>query len=234
MELIEKFIKEYREEYDFYIKLAYITQDLTEEALKEAGIKSIVSSRAKKADSLREKIEKRNVKNKYENTEQIKDDIYDLAGVRIALYFPNERDDVDRIIREKFNVVKCKSFPEKNSSKRKRPKINRAEYWANHYRVYLKESDFSEKFRNTMIEIQVASVLMHSWAEIEHDLVYKPKNGRISWKEHKILSGVNALIIAGEIALEKLQKAIAERSSVKENRKREKEIKMLEAPDKPA
>ena len=233
MELIETFISEYKDNYDFYIKLAYNAQDLTEEALKEAGIKSIVSSRAKKADSLREKIEKRNVKKKYETTGQIKEDIYDLAGVRIALYFPNERDDVDRIIREKFNVVKCKSFPDENNSKRKRPKINRAEYWANHYRVYLKGNNFSDNFRNTMIEIQVASVLMHSWAEIEHDLVYKPKNGRISWKEHKILSGVNALIIAGEIALEKLQKAMAERSP-KEGRKREKEIKMLEAPDKPA
>jgi ppGpp synthetase/RelA/SpoT-type nucleotidyltranferase len=25
-----------------------------------------------------------------------------------------------------------------------------------------------------MVEIQVASVLMHAWAEVEHDLVYKP------------------------------------------------------------
>ena len=231
MELIEKFIEEYQNEYDFYIKLAYISQDLTENALKKAGIKSIVSSRAKKTDSLREKIERRNVKKKYERIQQIKDDIYDLAGVRIALYFPNERDDVDRIIRENFNVVKCKSFPENRDKKKKRPKINRAEYWANHYRVYLKDSDFSNKFKNTMIEIQVASILMHSWAEIEHDLVYKPRNGRISWKEHKILSGVNALIIAGEIALEKLQKAIAERAAERDSRKQKNDVKMLQSPE---
>ena len=231
-ELIEKFIKEYLDDYDFYIKLAYISQDITDEALKEAGIKSIISSRAKKADSLREKIIRRNIKKNYENTGQIRDDIYDLAGVRIALYFPNEREAVDRIIREKFNVVKCKSFPENSSTKKSR--FNKAEYWASHYRVYLKENDFSEKFKNTLVEIQVASVLMHSWAEIEHDLVYKPKNGRISWKEHKILSGVNALVIACEIALERLQKTIAERAADREKRKKEKDVKLLQSPDRPA
>ncbi len=75
---------------------------------------------------------------------------------------------------------------------------------------------------------------MHSWAEIEHDLVYKPKNGRISWKEHKILSGVNALVIACEIALEKLQKTIAERASERDERKKRRDIKLLQSPDKPA
>ncbi len=232
MELIDQFVEKYKEDYDFYIKLAYISQEITDDAMKAAGIKSIISSRAKKADSLREKIERRFKTRNYENEEQIREDIYDLAGVRIALYFPNERDAVDRIIREKFNVVKCKTFPEKNDRKRKRPKINKAEYCANHYRVYLKDSDFSDKFRNTMIEIQVASILMHSWAEIEHDLVYKPKNGRISWKEHKILSGVNALIIAGEIALEKLQKTIAERAAEREKRRKKKEMKLLAPPEK--
>ena len=228
MELINQFIKEYKDDFDFYIKLAYISQEITEDALKDAGIKSIVSSRAKKADSLREKIEKRNLEKNYESLEQIKNDICDLSGVRIALYFPNEREDVDRIIREKFNVVNCKNFPE-NSGK-KRPKLKRSEYWANHYRVCIKDNDYSSRFKNTLVEIQVASVLMHSWAEIEHDLVYKPKNGRLSWKEHKILAGLNALIIAGEIALEKLQKTMSDRIKVRESRKKD-ETKLLSSPD---
>jgi ppGpp synthetase/RelA/SpoT-type nucleotidyltranferase len=149
--------------------------------------------------------------------------------VRISLYFPSKREDVDRIINEAFIVGMSKSFPEKGNG-RKKGKSNPG-YWANHYRVYLKDEDYSGKFRKTPVEIQVTSVLMHSWAEIEHDLVYKPKNGKLSWKEHKILAGLNALIIAGEIALEKLQKAISERISARKTLDKKNKVKRLNKPD---
>ena len=34
-----------------------------------------------------------------------------------------------------------------------------------------------QKYAAARIEIQVASVLMHAWSEVEHDLVYKPLSG---------------------------------------------------------
>ena len=60
---------------------------------------------------------------------------------------------------------------------------------------------------------------MHAWAEVEHDLVYKPYSGKLQEDELAILDEINGLVIAGEIALERLQKAITERT------KRQKEIK---------
>jgi hypothetical protein len=48
---------------------------------------------------------------------------------------------------------------------------------------------------------------MHSWAEVEHDLVYKPLQGNLSQDEYAILDELNGLVIAGEIALERLQRA---------------------------
>jgi hypothetical protein len=48
---------------------------------------------------------------------------------------------------------------------------------------------------------------MHAWAEVEHDLVYKHLQGKLSENEYAILDELNGLIIAGEIALERLQKA---------------------------
>lgn len=48
---------------------------------------------------------------------------------------------------------------------------------------------------------------MHAWAEVEHDLVYKPLQGQLSDEEYSILDELNGLVMAGEIALERLQKA---------------------------
>jgi hypothetical protein len=68
-------------------------------------------------------------------------------------------------------------------------------------------NDAQKRYADALIEIQVASVLMHAWAEVENDLVYKPMQGRLSDEEYAILDELNGLVIAGEIALERLQKA---------------------------
>jgi hypothetical protein len=48
---------------------------------------------------------------------------------------------------------------------------------------------------------------MHAWAEVNHDLVYKPLQGTLSQDEYAILDELNGLVMAGEIALERLQRA---------------------------
>jgi len=48
---------------------------------------------------------------------------------------------------------------------------------------------------------------MHAWSEVEHDLVYKPLQGELSEDEYAILDELNGLVLAGEIALERLQRA---------------------------
>ncbi len=83
-------------------------------------------------------------------------------------------------------------------------------YWATHYRVQLKETSLGaaqQRYADARVEIQVASVLMHAWSEVEHDLVYKPFEGTLSDEEYAILDELNGLVMAGEIALERLQKA---------------------------
>jgi hypothetical protein len=83
-------------------------------------------------------------------------------------------------------------------------------YGATHYRVQILESSLNEsqkRYSEALVEIQVASVLMHAWSEVEHDLVYKPLQGNLSEEEYAILDELNGLVLAGEIALERLQRA---------------------------
>lgn len=208
-ETVEKFIEQYKLAYDHYANLAKITKEQLDEELASAGIKAILSWRAKEPESLQQKLIRRDNDKKYCNVEQIQLDIADLAGVRIALYFPSERTAVDTILKEKYNITLKKVFPEQGS----KPTYDKrfSGYWATHYRVMLKPNKENTRYCNQIVEIQVASLLMHSWSEIEHDLLYKPVNGDLTNEEQKILDEINGLVLVGEIALERLRKSMIDR-----------------------
>ncbi|WP_406077285.1 GTP pyrophosphokinase family protein [Micromonospora sp. NBC_00858] len=206
MDFVEEFIARYTKEYDFYEQAGRLASQELESTLQAAGIRSIVTHRAKSRDRLQEKCRQRELKNgPYKSVDSVFSDIVDLAGIRVALYFPAEIQQVDGIIRRLFNVAEIKEFPEHGEL---RAGKRFSGYAAAHYRVQLKEQDLSDKrYSLARIEIQVASVLMHAWAEVEHDLVYKPLAGNLSEDELAILDQLNGLVLAGEIALERLQKA---------------------------
>src|SRR5690606_20157049 len=139
------------------------------------------------------------------------DDIVDLSGVRVSLYFPSERELLDEIINEIFEVNLKKDFP--NEAHKPKYEKRFSGYWASHYRVKLKDELLTKRYKDDTTEIQVASVLMHAWSEVEHDLVYKPFSGDLSKEELAILDEINGLVLSGEIALERLQSAMALRTS---------------------
>jgi len=77
--LINDFIKRYKKEYDFYNNLAKKACSLLEDELVNAGVRAIVSYRAKGIDSLKRKLEKRssdtNIK-PYNKADDIYNDIF--------------------------------------------------------------------------------------------------------------------------------------------------------------
>jgi ppGpp synthetase/RelA/SpoT-type nucleotidyltranferase len=206
--LVEDFISRYTKEFDFYDQAARLAARKIEGTLQAAGIRCIVTSRAKSISRLRDKCRQRESRNgPYASIDSIFEDLVDLAGVRVALYFPAEHEQVDGIIVRMFDVYRRKEFPDPLEP---RPGKRFTGYSAVHYRAQLKEAELSEaekRYAIARIEIQVASVLMHAWAEVEHDLVYKPLSGGLSEQEYAILDQLNGLVISGEIALEQLQKA---------------------------
>ncbi|HBN96760.1 MAG TPA: RelA/SpoT protein, partial [Firmicutes bacterium] len=112
MALISEFIDDYKGKIGHYEHLAQTCACQCESALKRQGIRALVTSRAKKLDSLASKVETRAKEKAYQSIEEIYDDIVDLAGVRVALYFPGDREEVDHFIRSHFNVDHVKDFPE--------------------------------------------------------------------------------------------------------------------------
>ncbi|NUT76822.1 RelA/SpoT domain-containing protein [Pseudomonas sp. C1C7] len=208
MDLVSEFIARYRKEYDYYEQACRMVAQSLETNLRSAGVRAIVTSRAKNPTRLEAKVRQRALKRQYETVSAIFDDIVDLAGVRVALYFPGERQEVGRIIEALFDLTEArKEFPTAAAPSYKK---RFSGYWATHYRVVLREGslqDSYQRYAEAKVEIQVASVLMHAWSEVEHDLVYKPLQGELSVEEYAILDELNGLVLSGEIALERLQRA---------------------------
>lgn len=209
MTLVDDFTARYIKEFDFYEQVARAAADMLEADLQAAGVRCIVTSRAKSVSRLREKCEKRLPVKGYSTLDDLYEDIVDLAGIRVALYFPGEREIVDGRVKHLFEVLEpSKNFPEAGHQRPGKPRFEG--YAASHYRVRLREKGGSEqdnRYAAARLEIQVASVLMHAWSEVEHDLVYKPADGDLSHDELALLDQLNGLVVAGEIALEALQAA---------------------------
>jgi ppGpp synthetase/RelA/SpoT-type nucleotidyltranferase len=217
MGVVEDAIARYKREVDFYAQACHLAAQLLDGHLQSSGVRAIVTSRAKNATRLEAKIRQRDSRRAYASVGEIFADLPDLAGVRVALYFPGERNEVGRAISELFaNISDPKVFPEAAKQPTYRKRFSG--YWATHYRVRIREGALGEpqkRYADAPIEIQVASVLMHAWAEVEHDLVYKPLQGRLSEDEYAILDELNGLVLAGEIALERLQRAGDQRVATK-------------------
>ena len=210
MDLVSQFIENYKKKIPFYEAAGRLAASQLEAALQSAGIRAMVTSRAKNPDRLKAKVIRRNAKRQtsYKNMREIYDDIADLCGIRVSLYFPGDRNKTGDLIADQFDIQDIRHFPEQSSP----PTYNRrfSGYWATHYRALLKEDTLTpaqRRYTSARLEIQVASLLMHAWSEVEHDLVYKPLQGSLSDEELAIIDELNGLVLSGEIALERLQSA---------------------------
>ena len=204
--VIDAFVKLYKHEVDFYEECATHAQEALDEALQEAGIRAIVTSRAKKPSRLRDKLLKRNPKRNYQSFRAIKEDVVDLAGVRVALYMPADREAVGQMIETIFAPVRApKHFP------KDRGPGDSLGYVADHYLIQLRPVSLHKKelrYADTNIEIQVASVLMHAWSEVTHDLIYKPMKGKLTNEEMTMLKDLNDIVQRGEAMLTRLQESV--------------------------
>lgn len=216
MKIINRFMKQYTLMNSDYEEIKEHAHKIIESALKDAGIMAITSSRVKDEKRLREKLVSRNKEVMYQSIDDIVSDIPDFIGMRIALYFPNDREKVGTIIQTLFDVEKIKIFPQEQ-----RPNAEYSRrfpgYCATHYRVYLKQP-LQTELGNQRIEIQVASLLMHAWSEVEHDLTYKQKKGKVTYDEYEVLDEINGIVLTGELSLQRLQR-ISEKRLASEKKK---------------
>ncbi|KAH7116882.1 hypothetical protein B0J11DRAFT_509903 [Dendryphion nanum] len=98
---IHAFLREYDEEETSWRSLTEYVGKQCEENLKTLGVPVRCSWRLKERDSLQKKVEnkeKKREEGKYANLKAIKKEPWDIAGIRICLYFPKNMDKVEDFI----------------------------------------------------------------------------------------------------------------------------------------
>lgn len=159
--------------YGFYADLASVVKRIVEESLKRRDIKvNSVEARAKDPSSFGKKAAQPSdadpSRPKYPNP---LDEITDLAGVRVITYFPSTLGYLDEMLSEEFRIV------ERSDKGAELIEEDRFGYQSIHYLVKLSSQRSRlpeyEPFADSIAEIQVHTILQHSWAEIEHDIQYK-------------------------------------------------------------
>lgn len=148
----------------FKTKIETLVQDLLE---NENIQYHVIESRTKSLNSFKAKLETKG--EKYENPLA---EIIDLVGLRIILYYLEDVNKVRDLIEKEFKIL-----PEHSSDKITNLKPNEFGYLSVHNAIKLdtKRAKLTEwkKYKNITAEIQIRTVLQHSWASISHILLYK-------------------------------------------------------------
>ncbi|WP_054542100.1 GTP pyrophosphokinase [Vibrio splendidus] len=159
--------KIYNESYSSFIRL----KDNLEEALKvyltDENIPFLaVYGRVKSFESFYEKISTKGYTDPFKQTE-------DFVGLRVVLYFPNDIESVERLLKENFLV-------EQSEDKADKLEVNEFGYRSHHCIIKVVknwcETPNYRGLESVKSEVQIRTVLMHAWAEIEHKLQYKSKD----------------------------------------------------------
>lgn len=180
----------------------------------------------------------------FQKPEDMIEALHDFGGIRISLYFPGDLEKVAEIINNNFTVIrrveKGDKAPVNTQGLRERLALLQSPgvsedttagsevlarsmrtftgYKATHFIVKLRDEYIppgkSNPWQDVVIEIQVGTLVMHVWSEIEHDMIYKPLDSqgeRVSEDEQRILDLINGIVLTGEAALRQLEASTSNR-----------------------
>jgi len=167
-ESISTILAEYDRQKDRYLEFAGRCESLVKELVKVEGHRvHSVTSRLKERHKLEEKLRREGKDYKHLG------EITDIAGVRVITHFEDEVDKIGTLVEREFHIDR-----ERSIDKRRLLDPDGFGYLSLHYicglhaeRLKLAEN---RRYAGAQCEVQIRSILQHAWAEIEHDLGYKP------------------------------------------------------------
>lgn len=161
-------LNDFRKSRDTYVELGEIVhQKLKAIAAKSGTLVMGLEHRVKEEKSLEGKLYRSG--DWYQKLE----DLTDLVGARVILYFSDDVDKIGKLVEQEFDIDWRFS-----SDKRTLLDPDTFGYLSLHYICSLpKNSGYHDELCNIRFEIQIRSILQHAWAQINHDMGYKSQFG---------------------------------------------------------
>lgn len=164
----KKQVKEFHKVQPVFQTYAKVLEDILKEAGDLYAPLCIVQARAKTIPSFAEKAIRKAHKYK-KPVEQITD----LCGARIITHFQFQADRICEFIKQNFEIDEANSI-----DVRSRLRISEFGYLSVHYIVTPKVDQIlgipiPDEIKDKKAEIQVRTLLQHTWADISHDRIYK-------------------------------------------------------------
>ena len=203
-------VEEYRKRFLTYENFTQKLHSLIAELLENEGIKThLIESRVKDVNSFSEKI-----------TRPSKvyldplNDVTDLSGVRIIVYYNDDILKVAEILEQEFEKLECE-----DAHQAKNYEAESFGYLSLHYVVKINEirSNLREwkRFKDIKSEIQIRTVLQHSWAAISHALQYKNESDVPKPLRRKLFRLAGLFELADEEFMSVRDEAITDKTEVK-------------------
>ncbi|MBL7058778.1 hypothetical protein ISS03_05640 [Patescibacteria group bacterium] len=189
----------YKEKQKHFTTLAINTSEFLKKHLDTKDISfSDINFRVKSFESFWGKI----IRKQYYN--EPFDGIDDICGLRIIYYYPSDCPRIIKLIKDELEIVEI-------INKNQELEFNQFGYRSNHFVIKppnkINQDPLLFGLDNLKAEIQIRTILMHAWAEIEHKLAYKSKD-QIPDRLRRKFSQLSALF---EIADERFEEIRAER-----------------------
>jgi len=199
---LEKVVKDYYRMIPYYIRLGENLKEALEFFTNEKGISvSSIDYRVKNLDSFLKKIKRKKYSDPFRQ-------INDLCGVRIVCFFYCDIKLIENILRNEFEIVS-------KTDKEEDTLPTQFGYRSKHLIIKIKDSWVKTPnyrgLKNLRAEIQIRTILMHAWAEIEHKLAYK-KEEHIPDEFRRRFSLLSAKLEEADGQFEELAREIKERN----------------------
>ena len=178
-----------------YKKLGLNLTQAFELILKENEIPYLsINYRIKNIESFLGKIERKSYENPFEEIE-------DICGIRIVCYYQSDVERIKEIVKRELIVLE-------NENKEDKLEFDQFGYRSMHFIIQVpKEWLTTPNYRGLeelKSELQVRTVLMHAWAEIEHKLAYKSES-QIPKEFRRKLSRISAKLEESDEQFEEIK-----------------------------
>lgn len=163
--IVNRIVGEYKDKLHLYHDFCITMQALLVSLLDNNGYKYQIAHRIKSVGSLKNKITRKMNKGTQYNSLM---DIGDLAGIRVIFYLESDK---NKFIHDLYEELTPKNLELVKHNKRNGYHSTHIIAQFGEKRLILAEY---KRYIGLKCEIQLTSALYHAWAEIEHDIFYKP------------------------------------------------------------